>query len=155
MIDRCKARRKTVIRLTAEVSLTCWFRLAPRLMPRQTVGGINFQKTKRMAIPSGLLSQIVCDPGLLFQFFGILFGVVLGLGTLGAIWPPALNLTGIWISILIYFWIPFLLFCRFYFQGFFVLCPDICFSTFMENVCVWGANGQLRRCLARCFTSQS
>ena len=109
-----------------------------------------------MAIPSGLSSQIVCGPGVFFpacrSTFWCLFWVW---GSSRTTWFPALNLTGIWTSILTHFWVTFLFFCRCYFQRFFAVFPDPFFSTFIENECVWGANGLIRRRLFQGFCSQS
>ena len=106
VINRCKFRRKTEIRLTAQVPLACWFRVAPRIMPWQKDGGINFQNTKPMAILSGLSSQIVCGPGVFFPPFRATFWCLFWVwGPSGTPWFSALNLTGIYTSILIYFWV--------------------------------------------------
>ena len=84
-----------------------------------------------MAIPSGLSSQIVCGPGVFFPPFRVTFWCLFWVwGPSGTPWFSALNLTGIHTSILTYFWITFLLFCRCYFQGFFVSFPDLYFCNF-------------------------
>ena len=86
---------------------------------------------KSIAIPSGLLSQIVCCPLFCFQIVGILSVVFSEWGPPGPTGLPALNLTGSWTSIWKWFWLTFLLFWRLWFQIFFVFFRDFFFLTFI------------------------
>ena len=92
-----------------------------------------------MAIPSGLSSQIVCGPGVFFPAFRSTFWCLFWVwGPSRTTWFPALNLTGIWTSILTHFWVTFLLFCRCYFQRIFVVFPDPLFSQLSSKMNAFG-----------------
>ena len=91
----------------------------------------KFSKYEFMAIRSGLSSQIVCGPGVFSPPFRLTFWCLFWVwGPSGTPWFPALNLTGIWTSILTYFRVTFRIFCRCYFQGFFALFPDLLLLNF-------------------------
>ena len=91
----------------------------------------TFSKKKTMAIPSGLSSQIVCGPGVFFPPFRVTFWCLFWVwGLSGTPRFSALNLPGIWTSILAYFWLNFLICLPMLFSRIFSFVPRLFFCNF-------------------------